>query len=602
MRRSLHCLLFVAAAGWAGCGSDRSSFTTRPEQFPAPADGDAGSDAAPPECSGLVCSRDLRSVRDCDGNVIKECPADTACGNGECIAPCAAASINEGSLGCSFAITAAVDGDVQRGGCAAFFVANDWTAPATVEVTYKGEKKSLDGALWVPIVEDGKVTHKKLEGPIPPGSGAVVFVSNEVTEGSPAIRCPAGVTPLFDRSLAIPTTGISSSVFATTDVPVSMYSIFPYGGANSMTPSATLLLPTTSFRKNYILMSSWGGKDDVFGRGVLTSVLGSQPGKPTVQIVAVEDDTAVDLLPKVDIAGGGGVSKSPANVVANFRLQRGEVLQLIQSKELVGSILESSRPVGVFGGHTGMQLPVGLSYVDSENKQIPPLSAWGSEYAVLPAPDRARMAGTRADRSQDPSVIKMVGAADGTTLVYEPVQPVGAPSTIGSGELVRFFTNIPFVVRSQDRDHPFFVASAMTGTASLGSNQGLGDPETVMSVPTQQWLDSYRFFSDYTYERSAVFVTRRRTNGVFQDVTLDCAGALPDWEPITADYEWTYVELSRQLAPLTYPGGTCTDGAHHIRSDGPFTMTVWGLANWASYGYPGGMGLRTSTTFQLPVH
>lgn len=94
---------------------------------------------------------------------------------------------------------------------------------------------------------------------------------------------------------------------------------------------------------------------------------------------------------------------------------------------------------------------------------------------------------------------------------------------------------------------------------------------------------------------------RHTTNGTFQEVTHDCAGALTDWEPITADYEWTYLELSHQLGPMSYPGGTCTDGAHHIHSDGPFTMTVWGLANWASYAYPGGMGLRTSTSPQLPV-
>ncbi|MBN9162915.1 MAG: IgGFc-binding protein, partial [Myxococcales bacterium] len=424
MRRQLFCLLFVGSAGWVGCSSGREEFTTKPEVL-VPDDAGTTPDAAEPECSGHVCSRDLRSVRDCDGNLVTECPADKACGNGECIAPCDAAAANEGSLGCSFAVTAAVDGDAQRGGCAAFFVANDWTSPATVRVTHKGQDMPLDGALWIPVVEDGKVTHKKLEGPIPPGSGAVVFVSNEVVEGSTAVRCPAGVTPIFDKSLTSPVTTIGTAIFASTDVPVSMYSIFPYGGAASFTPSATLLLPTTSFRNNYVLVSSWGGKDDVFGRGVFNDTFGLQPGKPTVQIVAVEDKTSVKLLPKVDIVGGGGVAAASANEVATYQLQRGQVLQIIQNKELVGSVLESDKPVGVFGGHTGIQLPVGVQYVDSENKQIPPLSAWGSEYAVLPAPDRARIAGTRSDRSQDVSVIRIVGAADGTELVYDPLQPVG---------------------------------------------------------------------------------------------------------------------------------------------------------------------------------
>ncbi len=246
-----------------------------------------------------------------------------------------------------------------------------------------------------------------------------------------------------------------------------------------------------------------------------------------------------------------------------------------------------------------MNVPVALSACDSDNKQIPPLSAWGHEYAVLPAPDRARLAGGRADGSGELSVIRFVGAAAGTKLVYEPHPPEGAPMTLESGQLARFFASAPFVVRSQDSAHPFFVSSVMTGVA--GSKSWLGDPETSIAVPTDQWLDEYGFFADYTYRRSAVYVTRRKSQGVFHDVMLDCAGALTHWEPITADYEWTYVELTRAGVPQTYPGGTCTDGAHQIRSEGPFTISVWGVSNAASYSYPGGTGLRRTTELHLPV-
>ena len=193
----------------------------------------------------------------------------------------------------------------------------------------------------------------------------------------------------------------------------------------------------------------------------------------------------------------------------------------------------------------------------------------------------------------------MVGAADGTKLVYEPRKPTNAPDTLEQGQLARFFAQEPFVVRSQDSGHPFFVAVMMTGSGATGA--GLGDPETAIVVPSNQWLDSYGFFSDFTYERSAIFVTRRRTNGAFHDVTLDCAGVVTDWTPITADYEWTYVELTRSKKPQTYAAGTCTDGSHRIQSPGPFSLSVWGLGVAASYSYPGGMGLRRSTDLQVPV-
>ncbi|MDF2693095.1 MAG: hypothetical protein K0S65_1478, partial [Labilithrix sp.] len=227
-------------------------------------------------------------------------------------------------------------------------------------------------------------------------------------------------------------------------------------------------------------------------------------------------------------------------------------------------------------------------------------SAWGHEYAVLPAPNRAAWVSQGAELGRDPSPIRIVGAADGTKLVYEPFRPEGAPDTLASGQLAVFFGQQPFVVRSQDETHPFYVAALMTGGATTST--AVGDPELAMAVPTDQWLDDYGFFSDFTYQFSAVFVTRRKVNGAFQDVKLDCAGVLTGWQSITPDYEWTYAELSRTGLPQKYPSGTCTDGAHRINSDGPFAMTVWGIAYFASYAYPGGTGLRRITKVQVPVH
>jgi IgGFc binding protein len=596
MRSAVRHLLLVVAAAWVGCSSDRESFQNKPDDFGDP---DAGLDAG---CSGVVCSRDLRSVRDCDDNLVKECPAETACGNGECLAPCDAVAANEGSIGCSFAVPP-YNGplDAYAGSCRAFFVANNWTSPAAVRIEYKGEEKSLDGALWEPFVEDGVVKHRKLDGPIPPGGGAVVFVSHEdLWNGSKTwVSCPEGVKPIFDKEGAVYGTGIGQSLLVRADVPVSMYLIHPYGGAKSTVPGATLLLPTTSFRKNYVLTSSWGGKSDTFGKGRI-EIIGAtlQTGRPTIQIVATEDDTAIDLLPRVDIVGGKGVHPSPRDEVASYTLRRGEVLQLTQDNELVGSILETSKPVAVFGGQTCMRVPADVPACENDNEQIPPLSAWGHEYAVWPAPDRTTPAGG-APSERDPSVVRLVGAANGTKLVYEPTVPEGAPDELEAGQIARFFADDAFVVRSQDAEHPFYVATVMTGAALVAS--AWGDPETTIMVPTDQWLDSYGFYSDYSYELSSISVARRKSNGVFQDVTLDCAGVLTGWKPITADYEWTTVVLTRRGRSQTYPAGKCNDGAHQIKSDGAFSIAVWGLSPSASYSYSGGTGLRPATQLHVPV-
>ncbi len=597
MRRPIVSLLLVISAAWMACSSDRDSFDDRPREFEIP---DAGGGATP--CSGTACSRDLRSVLDCAGNVLQRCRDDQACGKDRCMDPCSAAALNEGSVGCSFAIPAPNGDQTGRGSCYAFFVANNWTSPATLRVEFGGEQKSLEGAVWVPSVENGVVKHTRLDGPIPPGGGAVVFFSEETQQNAATFTaCPDDVKPILDKDQIIHETGIGRASFVTADVPISMYSIYPYGGAKTQFPSATLLFPTTSFRDKYILVSAWGGEGDRFGRGMLRGAdpLRSQGGKPTIQIVAIDDDTSISLLPKVDIIGGPGVPASPRNQVAGYRLKRGDVLQITQENELVGSVMETTKPVGVFGGSSVMNVPSDVEFADQENDQIPPVSAWGHDYAVVLAPNRVSLMSQGVEKERDPSAIRIVGAANGTELVYEPSAPKGAPTRLEAGELAAFFADQPFVVRSQDSAHPFYVAAYMTGARA--SSYAIGDPELAMVVATDQWLDTYGFFSDSNYQSSSVFVTRRRVNGSFHDVTLDCAGTLTGWKPITEDFEWTYVELSRYGKPQKHPGGTCTDGAHRIFSDGPFAITVWGMSAASSYAYPGGTGLRPISTVNVSV-
>jgi len=593
-------LLLVVPTSWIACSSDRATYDEGPQGFEVPSE--AGSDAEP--CTGLACSRDLRSVLDCNGNVVERCADDQACGDQKCTDPCSAAAANEGSVGCSFAVPPPNGDLTSRGSCYAFFVANNWTSPATLRVEFDGEQRSLDGAVWVPSVENGEVKHTKLDGPIPPGGGAVVFFSEDVRFAATQTftGCPDEVRPILDRDPVIHETGIGRTSFVTADVPVSMYAIHPYGGAETQFPSATLLFPTTSFRDKYVLLSAWGGKGYTFGRGALRGAnpATAQFGKPTIQIVAIEDETTVELLPRVDIVGGAKIPASPRRQVATYRLQRGDVLQLTQENELVGSVMESSKPVGLFGGSSGLNIPSDVKAADQDNEQIPPVSAWGHEYAVLPAPNRVSLMSQGLEKERDPSAIRIVGAADGTELVYEPAAPEGAPLHLGAGELAAFFAEQPFVVRSQDSDHPFYVAAYMTGAEA--SSYKVGDPEMAMVVATDQWLDTYGFFTDSNYDSSSVFVTRRKERGSFHDVTLDCAGSLSGWKAITPEYEWTEVTLSRFGEAQKYDAGACTDGAHRIQSDGPFTITVWGVSPYASYAYPGGTGLRPISRTNLTVH
>src|SRR6185369_3128529 len=92
---------------------------------------------------------------------------------------------------------------------------------------------------------------------------------------------------------------------------------------------------------------------------------------------------------------------------------------------------------------------------------------------------------------------RLVGAVDGTSLTWS--DSVGGPATLSQGQAVTFITGQPFVVKSQDADHPFMLFAYMSGSQWQPNLDGYGDADFVISVPPQQYMSSYVFFADPTY-------------------------------------------------------------------------------------------------------
>jgi hypothetical protein len=185
----------------------------------------------------------------------------------------------------------------------------------------------------------------------------------------------------------------------------------------------------------------------------------------------------------------------------------------------------------------------------------------------------------------------LIGAVDGTTLTYDPAPPPGAPASINRGQSVEFSSADAFTVQSADDKHPFYLAGHMTGANSVAPANGPGDPETVNTVPPQQWLSSYVFLTDPTYRTTnLVFVRQKPKDQPFREVTLDCLGTLTGWKAIGSAglYEFTTVDLIADGKK----NGTCDNGVHTAKSDAPFGLTVWGWDLYVSYAYPAGMGVR----------
>jgi hypothetical protein len=203
----------------------------------------------------------------------------------------------------------------------------------------------------------------------------------------------------------------------------------------------------------------------------------------------------------------------------------------------------------------------------------------------------------------EPAIWRLVGVVDDTKLTWSV--PVGGPDHLDQGESVEFITGDPFVVESQDADHPFLLVQYMSSSHWQPGLGGYGDPDMVIGVPPAQFLREYVFFADVTYPETNLVVVRTKVDGAFADVYLDCAGELSGWKPVGDDYEYTRVDLS---TGDFQPVGLCTPGRRHMRSSRPFGLWVWGwgtpntkkFSAYVSYGYPGGMALQSINEVHPP--
>jgi len=221
------------------------------------------------------------------------------------------------------------------------------------------------------------------------------------------------------------------------------------------------------------------------------------------------------------------------------------------------------------------------------------VQALGSEYVAAPHISRQ----SSGDESQ---IYRIVGAADGTQLTYDP--PVsGAPAAIKLAQMLEFEARGAFTIKSQDAQHPFYVGTMMTGCNinQGGMLNGQGDEDYTNVLPSGQYLNKYVFFTDPTYTTTSFSIVRKKTNQGFQDVTVDCVGKVAGWKPVGSGGQYEYAVVTILLNGASQ-FMNCQNGPHVAASNGPFGMTVWGLASYASYGYPAGGNVASINTVVIP--
>lgn len=339
------------------------------------------------------------------------------------------------------------------------------------------------------------------------------------------------------------------------DIPIAAYQFNPLhyrsdAGAFSYTNDASVLIPEHVLGEEY-MVASWPTLEATY------------PG--FAAIVGVEDGTEVTIRSSTRTASGVISALGPGDE-ATITLDRGDVFQLFGATtpgaDLTGSVIRSSAPVAVFGGHQCTYVPLESPSCDHLEEMMLPTDTWGDEFVMtgLNHPDRARPTET---------VYRVLALNDGTSVDFDPA--VTGSTSLDRGEYLEFTTNEDFVVSSSD---PVSVSQYMQSCTEIGTANGSldGDPSMGSGIPQSQARDSYVFLVPDTYETNWVNIVAESGAGV----RLDGADvSMPD-SVGGSGYEVGRVEV--------------TAGSHVVEStDGsPLTVTVYGYADFTSYLYPGG--------------
>jgi hypothetical protein len=396
-----------------------------------------------------------------------------------------------------------------------------------------------------------------------PGAAAVAITVTGGGLGSPDMfSIPAGSSV----TTQLPWVSSLSTSTATVKVVGGAYHIATSGPAsalqlNAVEPASTvndasLLLPVqsagTAFRA--VVWPTWG--------------IGGLDYPGNIAIVATAAGTTVQVVAPGTIQAGAGLDASGGMVA----LDQGDVL-LIASKldaadaaygsDLSGALITSDKPIIVWTGHAGTNIPAATGFADHLEEILPPISALGNDYFIVRPGD---VTGTDTGSRY---FVKVVGNVDGTLLTTDPTVG-GVPISIDAGASTTFEATINFRLQTSQP-----VAAELFMEGAFAANFTAGDPSQTIAIPTQQ----ARRFVD--------FIAPTSLAPIYAQIVAPTAAAINvDAAPVTG---WTAIGSSGYSEARV---ALCCTDAHHASSDKPFLLSVhaYPAAGSTSYWYPGALG------------
>lgn len=287
-------------------------------------------------------------------------------------------------------------------------------------------------------------------------------------------------------------------------------------------------------------------------------------GKAEFEIVGTQADTTVTIDPKVALVGRA------AGAPYEISLDAGSTYlgKAAGTDATTGTGITADKPIAVLGANTCAQIPVGTSYANHLVEQLPPISAWGTDFSLLPFAGR-----TSGDQ------VTVLGSVDGTSLAVSSAggSVPGAPATLDAGVGVTFAIDEPVRVIA---NQPILVAHFAEGLEAEdpGAPSPTGDPTMVLVPPRERWAYSQTVSTPATG---------------FSQNYLNVAIATADLGSLRLDGALVSPGLFSPLpgSPAVSGGRLAIgSGAHALTSDGPFGVEVYGFDPSDAFGWAGAWG------------
>jgi hypothetical protein len=357
------------------------------------------------------------------------------------------------------------------------------------------------------------------------------------------------------------------SVRITSNHPITVQQFNPLNNVGICSNGGSLLLPVNGLGTEYVILS--------YGTVSLPPGTNDTPYNGYFTVVAVsKGETEVNIIkPPADIQEGKGVIKILKDSTYKFKLQQYDVLNLEAAPDksmktmpdLTGTIVQSDKPVVVFGGHECLELGGGCC-CDHVEEQLLPLHALGKKYHAV----KARPRNPYGDVGLEVDFWRVVSGADNNKIQTIPSIAGLDGITLQKGQMKEVKTGESFEIIA---DGPVIVGQYLISQEA--TVEVIGDPSMILAVPIEQYRNDYSILTPSKFAEDWITIIRPKDEKILLD-SYPVDETL--FDPFgSGEYEYAWV--------------TMTDGLHHLSAGKGFGVIEYGFDSVVSYGLPAGMNI-----------